>query len=598
MSLRNDTDTIDRPGDEEIAELLLQVGSRRISRREVLRRGIALGLTVPAIGWLLAACGGDDDDTAPTATAGSGEVPTPTTAPGETPTAGTPQGGGRLTIIVTGNIPDLDPQSAYDSTASSVFFGTYEMLVRLKGSDTFEYEPMLASEWSSDPEYKEWTFTIPDGVLFHDGTTCDAEAVAQSFRRFHKMQLGPTDVIRRFVSDPDTQIVAVDKNTVKFTLDTGNDIFLAAMASQYGPLVVSPAAVEANKTPDDEFAHEWFRENVVGTGPYKLREYIQNDRIVIERFEDFHGGWDGPHFDEIVFRIVPESATRRQLIEAGEADALTQSLTVRDVTSIEQAGKLNVLRYDSTHVAWTVLNCGAKIKDPKARQGFSYAFPYEDVRQGVYEGLIIRTSGPCTPTTRGYDPNGFIYDTDLDKAKQLLEEAGWDFNEKLEYWLSSSSDNDISVAQLFQANLQKIGITMDIVQKEEGALTDFNYSETPPEERPHFVSWGWWPDYNDAYNEIYPNFASASWTPNGSNAGFYKNDRLDEILDTVAPGVPAEEYTTLMAEANNILTEQDPAAIYWGSVNWYTILQPNIKGFEHNPIYLNTYNVYRMYREG
>lgn len=588
-----------RRPEDEVAELLEQVGARRISRREVLRRGVALGLTVPAIGWLLSACGGDDDDDeAPTATGATGAPTATTAAPSASPTSGTPQGGGRLTLIVTGNIPDLDPQSAYDSTASAVFFGAYEMLVRLKGSDTFNYEPMLASEWSSTPDFKEWTFTIPDGVLFHDGTTCDAEAVAQSFRRFHKMGLGPTDVIRRFISDPDTQIVATDKNTLRFTLDTGNEIFLAAMASQYGPLVVSPAAVEAHKTADDEWAHEWFRENVVGTGPYKLKSYTQNDSIILERFEQFHGGWDGPHFDEIVYRIVPETATRRQLIEAGEADALTQSLTPRDVSSLEADGKLNVMRYDSTNVSWTTMNAGAKIKDPKARQGFCYAFPYEDVRNGVYEGLITRTSGPCTPTTRGYDPNGFIYDTDLEKAKALLEEAGWDFSEKVEYWLSASSDNDIAQAQLFQANLQQIGITMEIVQKEEGALTDFNYSATPPEERPHFVSWGWWPDYNDAYNEIYPNFASASWTPNGSNIGFYKNDRLDEILETVAPGVPADEYDKLMFEANNILTELDPPAIYWGSVQWYTVLQPNIKGFEPNPIYINTYNVYRMYREG
>ena len=61
-------------------------------------------------------------------------------------------------MLVTGNIPDLDPQSAYDSTASAVFFGAYEMLLRLKGSDTFSYEPMLAKEWSSTPDFKEWTF--------------------------------------------------------------------------------------------------------------------------------------------------------------------------------------------------------------------------------------------------------------------------------------------------------------------------------------------------------------------------------------------------------------------------------------------------------
>ena len=153
---------------------------------------------------------------------------------------------------------------------------------------------------------------------------------------------------------------------------------------------------------------------------------MQNDHITLERFDDYHMGWEGPHFDEVVFRIVTENATRRSLVEAGEADATTQNLTPKDVTSVESAGKLAVLKYDSTAVYWTAMN-GFTIPDPTVRQGFAYAFPYEEVRTGVYEGLIEETSGPCTPTTRGYDKNGFIYKTDLDKAKQILTDAGWDF---------------------------------------------------------------------------------------------------------------------------------------------------------------------------
>lgn len=605
-----------RSAKDDFARLLYDVSGNRLSRREVLRKGVALGLSVPAIGWLLAACGSDDEggsDASPTS-GGSGGVATATKASGSpasgspasggSPAAGTATGssgggaginGGTLTLIVTGNVPDLDPQSAYDSTASSVFFGTHEMLVRLKGSDTFDYQPMLAESWDHNEDFSEWTFKIPAGIKFHDGSDCDATAVMQSFQRFHKMGLGPVNCISRFVDDPDTDITAPDATTVMFKLNAGNEIFVAAMASQYGPLITSQKAMEENATADDEFAHEWFRENPIGTGPYKLKEYVQNDRIVLERFEEFHGGWDGPHFDEIVFRIVTESSTRRQLVESGDGDALTQSLTPEDVVSIEQDGKLTVLRYDSTNADWIFMNFG-RFPDPKVREALCWAFPYEDVRTGVYKDLIEASSGPNTTTTRGYPADGFIYETDLDKAKALLDEVGYDYSAPLEFRTNQSSAIGPAIAQLFQANLDAIGITCDIIQMEEGALTDLMYGETPAEERPHFALWGWWPDYNDAWNEMYPNFHTDSIVPNGSNAGFYSNAKFDELLDSIAQGADEATYNAAIAEANDILVRQDPAAIFLGSVKWYTIMQPNIEGFVYNPIYINTYNVYDMYR--
>ncbi len=599
MTEQHDTHSTDR----EPAESLARVIGSRLNRRQILRRGIALGLAAPAVGWLLAACGGDDDEETPEAgggaaspTAAGGAATSAGTTGTTAPSGGTPQNGGRLTIIQTGSIPDLDPQSAYDSDASAIFFGCYEMLVRFKGSDTFEYEPMLAESWEGNDDNTEWRFTIPAGAKFHDGTDCDAQAVATSFQRFHNMGLGPVNVISRFVESAD-DISAEDASTVLFKLSFGTDIFVAAMASQYGPLVVSPAAVEANKTADDEFAHEWFRSNVVGTGPYIITENVLGDHITMARFEDYHGGWDGNHFDEIVFRNVEESSTRRQLMESGEADCLTQSLTPKDVTSIQGEGKLTVQIYDSTNADWALMNY-VKLEDPKLRQALCWAFPYDDVRAGVYENMIEASSGACTPTTRGYPEDGFVYTTDLEKAQQLLDESGYDTGTPMEFWITSGDQAEQAIGQLFQANLQTIGITLNIVEKEEGALTDFFYGSAPAEERPEFTYWGWWPDYNDAWNEIYPNFHTESITPNGSNAMYYSNAEVDELLDQTAGTLGEAEYNEAIARINEIMVVEDPAAIFVGAVKWYSVLQPNIKGFVPNPIYINKYNVYDMYREG
>jgi len=121
--------------------------------------------------------------------------------------------------------------------------------------------------------------------------------------------------------------------------------------------------------------------------------------------------------------------------------------------------------------------------------------------------------------------------------------------------------------------------------------------DAPADERPNLMRWSWWPDYNDAWNEIYPNFHTDSITPNGSNAMYYSNADVDALLDKTSGSIGEAEYNDAIAEMNKIMVEDDPAAIFVGSVKWYSVLQQNIKGFVPNPIYINTYNVYDMYRE-
>ncbi|MBX6341135.1 MAG: ABC transporter substrate-binding protein, partial [Thermomicrobiaceae bacterium] len=501
-------------------------------------------------------------------------------------------------ILLENGPPDLDPHSAYYNIASCVFFSAYEMLIKLKGNSTSEYEPMLAKEWTHSDDYKEWTFTLYDNVTFHDGTPCDAQAVVKSFQRLVKMQRGPYNVVARFIADPDKDIAAVDARTVKFTLKTGNPIFEAAIASEYGPFVVSPAAVEQHKKEGDEWAHDWFSQNMVGTGPYKAVEINQQEQIVLEKFPDYYRGWDGPHFDRVVYRIVPDTATRQSLIEGGQADALTNSLTPEAKENLKKNPAVQVIEYPTTQVPWAWMNCGYRLTDPDVRKGFSYAFPYDEVRNDVYKGLIDKTGGPLTPTVAGYDPNVFIYETDLAKAKELIGK-GFKEGEKFTWMISSADESGKAVAQLMQANLQSIGYDLEIREVDGQAESNLVYGDAPPDQRPDFIGdWSWWPDYNDGYNQIFPNFYSKSAGSAGGNSGYYKNARVDEILEKIAAGVSEDEYKQLLAEAQNILTEQDPPVIYFGTGKWYTVLGAKIKGFEWNPIYLNSYYVYRMYREG
>lgn len=136
-----------------------------------------------------------------------------------------------------------------------------------------------------------------------------------SLTRFVEMGRGPVDVLKRFVSDPATPMEAVNATTVKFTMNKPEPLFLGAMASEYGPLIVSPTAMEANKTDADPYAHEWFVQNMVGTGPYKVTEAEPQERFVLDRYDGYKHGPEHFFDRDFVARVVLEDVTRRQLMK-------------------------------------------------------------------------------------------------------------------------------------------------------------------------------------------------------------------------------------------------------------------------------------------
>ncbi|MFN8590852.1 MAG: ABC transporter substrate-binding protein [Thermomicrobiales bacterium] len=567
--------------DLRVARFLADATSGRLSRRQMLETGLRLGVATPIItaAW---------EATPARATgnpASERVLPVPAAMQG--------QSTGNFTILRDGSSPDLDPHVAYDSLSSMLFFGLYELLVQYKGSATDEIAPMLAESWETSEDGKAVTFKIAPNTRFHDGSVCDAQAVKDSFTRFLALNTGPVMVFKRFVSTPE-QMTVVDPTTITFNLDRPSPLFLAAMASSYGPWVINPKMVEAHKTADDPWARSWFQINASGTGPYQLIENSPTEQVVMATFADYHGGWERPHFDRIVVRIVAEVATRRQLLEAGDADAAAHNLTPDDVEAIAANPDIDVEIYDSTAVYWTIMNA-PRLRSVEARQGFSYAFPYADVMDSAYRGLLAR-SGPLASGVRASDPNVFLYETDLAKAKELILAAGFKEGDTFDYVFQSGDEVERVIAQLFQAQIAKIGFTLDIAELERSALFDLIFGDSPAEERPMFIGgWSWWPDYNDPFNQLDPNFSPKDGA-GISNAGWWVNDRFNELLALCQVYESEADLVTWMKEIQNILTEQDPPVIYYGQAKWYTVLRKDIKGFIPNPIYLSAFNFDGMYR--
>lgn len=593
---------------EDPQELLALVTGARmgfLTRRQVLKKGLALGLSTPIIMALLAACGDEDDDDA-TNTPEAPAAPTATQAPvliaTNTPAAEAAtatEAGSRsesdnktFTMLFTGGVPDVDPQSAYDNQASSMFMATYEMLLRLRGQSTFEYDPMLATAWEANDDLTEFTFTIAEGASFHDGSVCDAEAVKASLTRFVEMSRGPVDVLRRFVPEPETQMEVVDDVTLTFTMNKPEPLFLAAMASEYGPLIVSPTAMEENATAEDPYAHEWFALNMVGTGPYMVTEAEPQERFVLDRFADYHG--IEHFFDQIVARVVTEDVTRRQLIETGDADGVAV-LPAEDLDALKSDANVQVIDYATTQCNWIRLNYA--LLDIPARQGLAYAFPYDAIIDEVLRGYAIK-QGPIADTVLGFDPDLPLYDTDLDQAKTLLDSSELvDTGTELEYIMADGNAEDRAIAELFQANLAEIGYTLKLTIVDRSALIDMAYGDSPPEERPHMMSSGWWPDYNDSYNQLYPNFSIDQQGSAGSNSMFYGNEEVSELLEQCTEAETIEELIDLTGQMLQIMIWDDPAGIFYAQRTRSTVLSADVRGFIPNGIYIASYNFHEMWRE-
>jgi peptide/nickel transport system substrate-binding protein len=554
-----------------------------MSRRQLLETGLRLGLASPVIISLIEAA-----PHSAAATAASPEVhPDALTAQEDS--------SGTLVILLTSGTEDIDPHYTYSEIASAVALLVYEMLLILKGDTTDEFEPMLAESWEASEDLSTYTFKLFPDVTFQDGTPANAQAVKDSYTRWIELEGSPVNVITRFCDSPDKMEV-VDDTTLRFNLGSPQPLFLAAMASSYGPMVISPTALAENATDDDPYAHEWAKAFGVGSGPYILESNSVSEGITLARFDDYHRGWEGNHFDGVIFRVVPEDATRRQLLERGEADAATSNVTIDALEALRSNPAVQVVDYPTSRAVWDIMNA-PRLLSKEVRQGFSYAFPYDDVQNVVYKGLLKR-SGPIPDSVRGFDPDVFLYQTDLDKAKELILAGGFKEGDVFEYMVNANEEADQTVAQLFQSNFQAMGFNLEIISVDYATIESTVYGDAPPEERPHFIGgWGWWPDYNDPWNQLWPNFTEANVGGGGSNGGAWVNPRFEEIMAEAEHFESEKQLDELMKEAQNILTEQDPPAIYYGQRVDFTILGADIQGFVPNPLYIEAFNAYGMSRK-
>jgi peptide/nickel transport system substrate-binding protein len=394
-----------------------------------------LSALVGAIALIVAACGGAASPTPPPAAS-----PTPgASAPGSAPpsSAGQPKAGGTLVVALPGDITRTDPALIDDSNSSYVMTQVMEGLVALKPGTTSEVVPALAESWSLSPDGKTYTFKLRQGVKFHDGTDFNAEAVKFNYDRWKNFPAELQDYSYYagavFGGYGETSNIAsvdvVDPFTVTITLKQPNSSFLLAQTLTVFA-ISSPTALRAGKADNSEtdvskipYA-QGGPPAMVGTGPFKFKEWVVGDHVTVERNPDYWNKDAVPYLDAIVFRPVAEEAQRLNGLASGELD-FAQTVAPVDIATIRANPELQVIdRGESCNIAQISMNHKyTPVNNKTIREAIAYAVNKQYLIDTFYAGLAVPADN-WMPLNTLYAKPLNLPTYDPEKAKQLIAESG------------------------------------------------------------------------------------------------------------------------------------------------------------------------------
>jgi len=474
-----------------------------------------------------------------------------------------------------------DPSDTF-SNEITVMNNIYEQLIRYDPLKD-EYIYLLATGFETSEDGTVWTFTLREGVKFHCGQEFDANAVKYSVERTIARGQGAS-----FIWTPVEEINVIDKYKVEFRLKYPAALDMIVSAA-YCAHIFCPKCTE-------EKGHEWFIQgNACGTGPYMLEYWERGNQVVLTKFEDYWGGWRDNQFDKVIVKMIPESGTRRQMLEVGEVQ-IVDTLPFEDLEALENNPDIEIIRTPSFQNMICFINTQKPPLDNKlVRQALSYAMPYDDIVNYVMSGYAQQSRGPIPSSLWGHHSGLFQFKYDLEKARQLLKEAGYENGFKLLLTYKSGDENERKVAELFKAELAKLNIELEIRGMPWEPQWEMAKATNPEDRQDLFIMY-WWPDYADPFSWLNSLFHSEDTIV--FNMSYWSNEDYDRLIEEAnrISGADRDEAIELYCEAQEILMEEVPA-IFIFDQQFARAKRKSIKGYYDNPLYSSVVFFYDLYEE-
>jgi peptide/nickel transport system substrate-binding protein len=421
---------------------------------------------------LLLACGGDSNK----GTSPAGSTGQSSGAATQAVAAGPARQAAADTLVVawTGDLNSMDPPFSLVEWNRELTLNVYEMLVNYKFKERadgalvwegLEVAPGLAESWTVDGPAV--MFKLRKGAKFYpSGNDVTADDVKWSFDRTINVPggFGKFNANLAGIFDAQKQVEVIDPKTVKitFTDSQGNPILLpASLPSMRFPqfAIIDSKAVKAKVPADDPWGTAFLKENVVGSGPYYVEKRTPGQETALKTVPNYDG--KKPAFDRVILRVIKDPADILALMKRGEVDAST-GLGMRELNSLQEAGFTilnapipNIVRVDMTMDR-------APLDKKEIRQALAYAMPYDTILKNVFGGRGERATSFVNPQSPGFLDSFKTYQTDPNKAKDLLTKAGVGSGLQVDIFYDSGIPSNEDIALLIQDALRKINVTANL----------------------------------------------------------------------------------------------------------------------------------------
>ncbi len=437
-----------------------------------------------------------------------------------------------LTVAIKADPRSLEPHNgSNDADSTRVQNQIYETLVVLNVDK--QMEGSLAKSW----EYTDDTtlvMKIRENVKFHNGESFDANDALFSLKNAVTGKY--TSQLVDDIDFDNTKVV--DSNTLQIKTNKPTGILLAKLCSLY----------MYDEQTFNEVGEEGLASRPIGTGPFMFKEWYRGDRIELEAFQDYWA--TKPSFKKLVMRVISEPSSRAIEVESGGVD-IAVDIVASDLDLLATKDNVKVLRTPSWGNVFIGFNCKEGPFTNKAlRQAINYALDREAIVKGVYGNSGKLAAGPMPESFWGYNPDLKGYSRNIEKAKELLTQAG--YSDGLTITLTTSDSQErVDIAEMVQNQLGQVDITVKVETLENATYLDRIVAGTV-----EMYILGWTCNTGDPHFALFDPFytGGATW----ANTAQYSNSEVDRLLDIGRNTVDENTRLDAYYEVQELLVDEAP----------------------------------------
>ena len=463
-----------------------------------------------------------------------------------------PVEGGTIKVGISQDLDSLDPHKAVSAGTKEVLFNIYEGLVKPDSDGNLVVA--VAEDYEMSDDAKVYTFTLRDGVKFHNGDEVTAEDVKYSIDRCADTSNGEPLVSAYSIVE---SVNILDENTVEIRLTEPNTEFLAYMTT-----AIVPKDYEDLDTAP------------VGTGPFKYVSRSPQENVILEKNEDYWG--EKAHLDKVEFKIVADADMLVTNLKGGSID-MAMRLTTSQAAELTEGfhieeGTMNLVQ------ALYLNNDVEPLNNEKVRQALCYAINPDEIMDMMADGKGVRIGTSMYPGLKKYYDEEYAnyYEQDYEKAKALLKEAGYEDGFDLEITVSSADQPHVDTAQVIAEELKNIGVNVKIKPVEwevwlEEVYANRNYQSTVVGV--------------DASNVSARAMLERFTTDGHGNFVNFSDEEYDKIFKEAISTTDEEKQIKLYKELEGILAEK-AANVYIQDLANLVAISDKFDGYVFYPLYV------------